>query len=69
MLSARPKSIKLWQEIALTLLIKATLLTLIWAVWFAAPQDRAIGDQQAAAQILSTQSQKEPSHDAVPRAR
>jgi hypothetical protein len=69
MLPARPKSSKLWQEIALTLLVKITLLTLIWAVWFSAPQDQSIGDQQAAAQILSTQPQQESNHDAIPRAR
>lgn len=47
------KPLRLWQEILLTLLLKAVLLAIIWAAWFSKPEDRAVDDQKAATQILS----------------
>jgi hypothetical protein len=65
----KAKSIRLRQEIVLTLAFKALLLTIIWAVWFSAPEDINIDDQKVASQILSQQPQKEHEHDAVPGTR
>ncbi len=58
------KPVRLWQEIVLTLALKAVLLTVIWAVFFSAPQDRTIDGKQAAAHVLSQLSLKEQNHDA-----
>ena len=63
------KPVRLWQEIVLALLFTALVLTVIWAVWFSAPQDINLDDQAVASKILSQQSQKEHGHDAVRRAR
>ena len=68
-MNCKPKPVRLWQEIILTLSFKAILLTIIWAVWFSAPQDQTIDGQQVAAHIFSQQSPKEQNHDAVTRAR
>jgi len=65
----KPKSFKLWQEIALTLTLKGALLVVIWFVWFSSPADRTLNDQKVASQILSQQTQKENVHDTVPRTR
>ncbi len=56
--------VRLWQEIALALALKVLLLTVIWAVFFSAPQDQTIDGRQAAAHILSQLSPKEHNHDA-----
>lgn len=63
------KTVRLWQEIVLTLAFKGLVLAIIWAVWFSAPEDISLDDQKVASQILSQQPQKEHDHDAVPRAR
>lgn len=68
-MTGKAKSIRLRQEIVLTLAFKALLLTIIWAVWFSAPEDINIDDQKVASQILSQQPQKEHEHDAVPGTR
>ncbi len=60
---------RLWQELALTLVLKGALLTIIWAVWFSAPESRKLDVPQVATQILSPQSDKEAQHDAVHRTR
>jgi hypothetical protein len=65
---------RLCQEISLTLLLKAALLAVIWAVWFSIPEDHALDDAKVAEQILSRQFpsqqlQKEHNHDAVSRTR
>ena len=68
-MAGKQKTLQLWQEIVLTLTLKIFLLTIIWFAWFAAPEDRKLDDQKVASQFFSTPSQKEPDHDAVPRAR
>lgn len=65
----KTKIVRLWQEIVLALVIKVLVLTVIWAVWFSAPQDINLDDQAVASKILSQQSPKEQDHDAVRRAR
>ncbi len=59
----KPKSVRLWQEIVLTLVLKGILLTAIWAAWFSAPEDRNLDASKVAAQLLSPQSSKEHGHD------
>ncbi len=53
---------RLWQELALTLLLKGILLALIWAVWFSAPQSRSLDAPRVATQILAPHP--EAAHDA-----
>jgi len=65
----KAKTVRLWQEIVLALVFKALVLTVIWAVWFSAPQDINLDDQAVASKILSQQLQKEHDHDAVSRTR
>ena len=65
----KAKTVRLWQEILLALVFKALVLTVIWAVWFSAPQDINLDDQAVASKILSQQPQEEHDHDAVPGAR
>jgi hypothetical protein len=65
----KAKTVRLWHEIVLALAFKALVLTVIWAVWFSAPQDINLDDQAVASKILSQQSPKEHDHDAVRRAR
>ncbi len=60
----KPRPVRLWQEIALALTLKALVLAAIWAAFFSAPQDHSIDGQQAAAHLFSQVSQKEPNHDA-----
>jgi hypothetical protein len=52
----RLKSLPLWQEIVLMLVLKCALLTIIWAVWFSSADDGAIDGPKAATQILSSHS-------------
>ena len=65
----KAKTVRLWQEIVLALVFKVLVLTVIWAVWFSAPQDINLDDQAVASKILSQQPQEEHDHDAVRRAR
>ena len=65
----KAKTVRLWQEIVLALVFKVLVLTVIWAVWFSAPQDINLDDQAVASKILSQQLQKEHDHDAVSRTR
>jgi len=65
----KAKTVRLWQEIVLTLALKSLVLVIIWTVWFSAPEDASLDDQAVASKILSQQPQKEHDHDAVPRAR
>jgi hypothetical protein len=60
---------RLWKEIILTLLVKATFIAVIWAAWFSTPEDVTLDDKKVAAQIFSQQSQKEHNHVAIDRAR
>lgn len=60
---------RLWQELALTLVLKGVLLALIWAAWFSAPQSRSLDAPTVATQILSPQPDKEAEHDAIHRTR
>jgi hypothetical protein len=55
----------LWQEITLALVLKITLLTVIWLAWFAAPHDDAVDAMKAASHLFSSQAYKEQDHDAV----
>ena len=57
-MSEKTKSFRLWQEIALTLALKAFVLFVIWAVWFSVPEDATLDDQAVASKILSQQFQK-----------
>ncbi len=59
----KPGSVRLWQEIIVTLAVKAILLAAIWAAWFSAPEDRSFDASKVAAQILSLQSSEESGHD------
>lgn len=59
-----PKSMRLWQEIALTLSFKTALLIIIWAAFFSGPRDVPIDAQQASSHIFSQQPAKEQHHDA-----
>jgi hypothetical protein len=68
-MSEKAKTVRLWQEVTLTLAFKAFLITIIWAVWFSAPEDASLDDQKVASKILSQQPLKEPDHDAVRRTR
>jgi hypothetical protein len=61
----KTKHRRLWQEITWTLALKIFVLSVIWLVWFSAPEDAGLDDQKVASQILSQQSQKEHDHDAV----
>lgn len=63
------KPVRLWQEIVLALVFKALVLTVIWAVWFSAPQDINLDDQAVASKIFSQQSPKEHDNDAARRTR
>ena len=65
----KAKTVRLWQEIVLALVFKVLVLTVIWAVWFSAPQDINLDDQAVASKILSQQPQEEHDHDAVRRTR
>lgn len=65
----KAKTVRLWQEIVLTLAFKVLVLTIIWAVWFSAPEDTSLDDQKVASKILSQQPLKESDHDAVPGTR
>jgi len=65
----KAKTARLWREIVLALVFKALVLTVIWAVWFSAPQDINLDDQAVASKILSQQPQEEHDLDAVRRAR
>ena len=65
----KAKTVRLWQEIVLALAFKVLVLTVIWAVWFSAPQDISLDDQKVASQILSQQPQKEHDHGTVPGTR
>lgn len=65
----KPGSVQLWQEIIVTLAVKAILLAAIWAAWFLAPEDRSLDASKVAAQILSLQSSKESGHDPHSRTR
>jgi hypothetical protein len=64
-MSEKTKPSHLWQEITLTLALKVFVLFIIWAVWFSAPEENTLDDQKVASQILSQQSPKDHSHDAV----
>ncbi len=55
-MNGKPRSVPLWQEIVLALAVKAILLTVIWAAWFSAPEDRNLDASRVAAQILSPHS-------------
>ncbi len=55
---------RLWQELALTLVLKGILLALIWAVWFSAPQSHSLDAPRVATQILAPQPHPEVAHDA-----
>jgi hypothetical protein len=68
-MTGKSKSVRLWHEIALTLVLKGILLAIIWNVWFSSPEGRSLDASKVASQIFSTQSQKVTDHDAVPRAR
>jgi hypothetical protein len=59
------KTVRLWQEITLTLALKILVLFVIWAVWFSVPEEAILDDQAVASQILSQQSHKEHNNDAV----
>jgi hypothetical protein len=68
-MTEKAKTVRLWQEIVLTLAFKFFLLAIIWAVWFSAPEDTSLNDQKVASQILSQQFKSEHDHDADPRTR
>jgi hypothetical protein len=68
-MSDKTKHTRLWQEISLTLVLKVFVLFMIWAVWFAEPEDVKLDDQAVASQILSQQSHKEFHYDTVPGTR
>ncbi len=68
-MAGKTRNIPLWQEITLALAIKVFVLSVIWSVWFSAPEDARLDDQSVASQILSQQIQKEHVHDAVGRTR
>ncbi len=57
------KSVRLWQEIVLTLALKGILLAAIWATWFSTPEDRSLDASKVAAQLLSHPLSEEPGHD------
>lgn len=63
------KTVRLWQEIVLTLAFKALALVIIWAVWFSPNQDINLDDQAVASRIFQQQSQMRLDQDAVPRTR
>ncbi len=65
----KPGSVRLWQEIIVTLVVKVILLAAIWAVWFSEPEDRSLDASKVAAQVLSLQSAKEHGHDSHSRTR
>jgi hypothetical protein len=65
----KPKAFRFWQEIAVTLAIKAIVLAIIWAAWFSSPENMGLDDRKVASQILSQQTQKVHNHDANPGAR
>ncbi len=62
-MSKKSRSVPLWQEITLALVLKGILLAVIWAAWFSAPQDRSLDASKVAAQILSPPISKEHGHD------
>lgn len=68
-MTVKVKTVRLWQEISLTLAVKILVLVSIWMIWFSAPQDINLDDQAVASKILSQQPQQEHEHDAIPRAR
>jgi hypothetical protein len=65
----KSKHLQLRHEIILTLALKCVLLTIIWFVWFSTPEERVLDDRKVASQIFSSQTHKEPDHDAITRAR
>jgi hypothetical protein len=68
-MTGKSKSVRLWYEITLTLVLKSILLAIIWNIWFSSPESRSLDASKVASQIFSTQSQKEHEHDAVPGTR
>ncbi len=52
-MTEKTKSVRLWQEIVITLAVKLLLLTVIWTAWFSAPEDDGLDDQKVASKILS----------------
>ena len=61
----RLKPLALWQEITLALVLKITLLTVIWLAWFSPSHETSVDAAQAAEHLILNQPYKEPSHDAV----
>lgn len=68
-MTAKNRTVRFWQEIALALALKGLVLALLWSVWFSAPEDASLDDRKVASQILSRHDQKEHEHDAVTRTR
>lgn len=68
-MAGRSKALQLWQEIVLTLALKAFLLAIIWTAWFSAPEDTGLDDQAVASKILSQKPKQEHDHDSVARTR
>lgn len=56
-MTGKPKTFRLWREIALALVLKAVVLTLIWAAWFSTPEDHSIGASTISSRLFPQQSQ------------
>jgi hypothetical protein len=52
-MEGEPKTIRLWQEIALALVLKATALALIWLAWFSSPADHAVDASKMTSHFFS----------------
>ncbi len=68
LMAKNAKSVRLWQEIAITLAVKILLLTVIWMMWFSAPEDDSIDSQKIAEKLFSP-SPDTTHHDPVHRTR
>lgn len=55
-MTGKPKTIRLWQEIALALALKVVALALIWLAWFSGPEDSAVDASKVTSRFFIQQT-------------
>lgn len=52
-MTGKPRTVRLWQEITLALVLKCIVLIIIWAAFFSASNEQVIGAKEISARIFS----------------
>jgi hypothetical protein len=68
-MSGKPETMRLWKEIALALVLKVTVLGIIWAAWFSTPEERTVDASKITSRFFSEQLQQEHEYDSIRRTR